>query len=177
MECAIITTYRCNARCGMCNIWGHPTRISEEFDPQILEKIPAGIQRLNITGGEPMLRADIRDIVRILDRKTRRLEISTNGFFTDRIVAIAREYPRITVRVSVEGLPEANDRLRGIKNGFDHAMRTLLRLKHLGVHDIGFAMTVSGENCRDLLDLYTLAASMDIEFANAVVHSSFYFHK
>jgi Fe-coproporphyrin III synthase len=161
----------------MCHVWNHPTRTAEEFDPKILQKIPAGMRRLNITGGEPMLRADIRDIVRILDSKTTRLEISTNGYFTDRLVEIAREFPRITVRVSVEGLPEANDRLRGLKNGFDHALRTLLRLKHLGLEDIGFAMTVSGENCRDLLDLYMLAASLDVEFANAVVHNSFYFHK
>jgi MoaA/NifB/PqqE/SkfB family radical SAM enzyme len=81
------------------------------------------------------------------------------------------------IRVSVEGLPELNDRLRGLEHGFDHALRTILRLRKLGVEDIGFAMTVSGENCRDLLDLYTLAAAMDLELANAVVHNSFYFHK
>jgi MoaA/NifB/PqqE/SkfB family radical SAM enzyme len=56
-------------------------------------------------------------------------------------------------------------------------MRTILRLKSLGIRDIGFAMTISGDNCRDLVDVYTLAASMDLEFANAVVHNSFYFHK
>lgn len=177
MECAIITTYRCNARCSMCYSWAHPTKISVEFKPEILEKIPAGMKRLNITGGEPMLRKDIREIVRILDKKSHRLEISTNGYFYDRIEAIAREFPNITVRVSVEGLPALNDSLRGIKNGFDRAMRTILRLKLLGVKDIGFAMTISGENCRDLLDLYTLVASMDVEFANAVVHNSFYFFK
>jgi sulfatase maturation enzyme AslB (radical SAM superfamily) len=38
-------------------------------------------------------------------------------------------------------------------------------------------MTISGENCHDLLDLYTLVTAMGIEFANAVVHNSFYFHK
>ena len=177
MECAIITTYRCNARCGMCDIWKNPSKASEEFKPEILEKIPAGMQRLNITGGEALLRKDIAEIVRILDKKTNRLEISTNGYYFDRIEAIAKEFPDITIRVSVEGLPALNDRLRGIQNGFDHAMRTVLRLKELGIKDIGFAMTISGENCYDLLELYTLVASMDIEFANAVVHNSFYFHK
>ncbi|NLI80106.1 MAG: radical SAM protein [Deltaproteobacteria bacterium] len=177
MECAIITTYRCNARCGMCHTWKHPSKSSEEFKPEILRKIPGGMKRLNITGGEPMLREDIRDIVRILDQKTRRLEISTNGYFYDRIEALAREFPNITFRASVEGLPALNDELRGMKRGFDRALRTILRLKSLGVKDIGFAMTISGENCRDLLDLYTLAASMGVELANAVVHNSFYFHK
>jgi MoaA/NifB/PqqE/SkfB family radical SAM enzyme len=177
MECAIITTYRCNAKCGMCYSWKNPSKASEEFDPVILEKIPAGMQRLNITGGEPLLRQDLAEIVRILDKKTNRLEISTNGYFVDRILAIARRFPRLTIRVSIEGLPATNDRLRGLKDGFDHALRTVLRLKNLGIEDVGFAMTVSGENCRDLLDVYTLVASMEVELANAVVHNSFYFHK
>jgi MoaA/NifB/PqqE/SkfB family radical SAM enzyme len=177
MECAVITTYRCNARCRMCNSWENPTKPSEEFDPEILGKIPAGMKRLNITGGEPMLRNDIRRIVEILDRKTGRLEISTNGYFHDRIVGIAESFPDITVRVSIEGLPALNDSLRGLEDGFDRALRTILRLKKMGTRDIGFAMTISGDNCRDLLDLYTLVAGLDVEFANAVVHNSFYFFK
>jgi len=177
MECAIITTYRCNARCGMCHTWKNPSRASEEFDPKILEKIPGGMQRLNITGGEPTLRKDIFDIVRILDKKTERLEISTNGYFYDKVVAIAREFPKITVRVSLEGLPAQNDELRGLQDGFDRGLRCILRLKRLGVQDIGFAMTISGQNCQDLIDLYDLASQMDVELANAIVHNSFYFHK
>ncbi|MCE5333269.1 MAG: radical SAM protein [Desulfobacteraceae bacterium] len=177
MECAVITTYRCNARCGMCHTWKYPTEPAEEFEPAILEKLPAGMQRLNITGGEPMLREDIREIVRILDRKTNRLEVSTNGFFYDKVLDIAGDYPGICIRVSVEGLPYRNNRLRGLQDGFGRALRLLLRLKQMGVRDIGFAMTISGENCADLMDLYHLAALMDVELANAVVHNSFYFHK
>ena len=161
----------------MCNTWQHPSKSSEEFDPEILKKIPGSMQRLNITGGEPMLRKDIKDIIRILDTKTNRLEISTNGYFYKKILAIADEFCDITIRVSVEGLPATNDKLRGIKNGFTHALRAILRLKNMGIKDVGFAMTISGENCRDLLDVYSLASNMDIELANAVVHNSFYFHK
>ncbi len=161
----------------MCLAWANPSKAEEEFDPGILEKIPGGMKRLNITGGEPLLRRDIMDIVRILNTKSHRLEISTNGYYYKKLEAIAKEFPGITVRVSIEGLPELNDRLRGLKNGFDHALRSILRLKRLGLKDIGFAMTISGDNIHDLLDLYTLVAAMDIEFANAVVHNSFYFFK
>jgi Fe-coproporphyrin III synthase len=161
----------------MCGAWQNPSAASEEFDPEILRKIPPGMKRLNITGGEPLLRKDLMRIVEILDAKTNRLEISTNGYLSDRLEEIARRFPRLTVRISVEGLPATNDALRGLKDGFDHAMRSLLRLQRLGLRDIGFAMTISGENCRDLLDIYSLAASMDVELANAVVHNSFYFFK
>jgi MoaA/NifB/PqqE/SkfB family radical SAM enzyme len=177
MECAVITTYRCNARCQMCNIWQHPTRSLEEFSPEILESLPAGMKRLNITGGEPTIRDDLSDIVRILDKKTNRLEISTNGYFTDRLVGIAQQFPHITVRVSVEGLPKRNDELRGIRNGFDRALRSILRLKDLGIEDIGFAMVISDRNAPDLLDLYRLASGLGVEFSTSTLHNSFYFHK
>jgi len=177
MECAVITTYRCNARCQMCHAWQNPSRAEEEVTPEIIDKIPSGHKRLNITGGEPSLRKDLEDIVSVLDKKTHRLEISTNGYFTDRIVNIAKKYPNITVRVSVEGLPKLNDEVRGIKDGFDHALRTILRLKELGIKDIGFGIVISDQNVKDLMDLYHLMASMDLEFSNSTMHNSFYFFK
>jgi Fe-coproporphyrin III synthase len=161
----------------MCNTWQYPSKRSEEFSPEILEKLPGGMARLNITGGEPMLRQDILDIVRILDKKTGRLEISTNGYFDDRIVKVAEQFPNITIRVSVEGLPRLNDEVRGIKDGFDHALHAIMRLKEMGIRDIGFAVVISDRNCVDLLDLYRLCAGLDVELSNATMHNSFYFHK
>jgi Fe-coproporphyrin III synthase len=177
MECAVIVTYRCNARCHMCNTWQHPSRRAEEFDPAILEKLPGGMTRLNITGGEPLLRNDIEDIVRILDKKTKRLEISTNGYFSERIIRLCEKFPNLTIRVSLEGLPGLNDQLRGIKNGFDRGLRTVLRLKEMGQRDIGFCAVISDRNCADLLDLYHLSAGLGVEFGGATLHNSFYFHK
>lgn len=177
MECSVITTYRCNARCRMCNTWDFPSKSAEEFKPEILEKLPARLSRMNITGGEPALRADLLEIVRILDKRTSHLEISTNGFFTDRLVEVAAAYPHLTFRMSVEGLPKLNDELRGIKDGFDHALRTLLELKHLGVCNIGLAIVISQNNIHDLLNLYELVAGLGVEFAQATMHNSFYFHK
>jgi len=177
MEYSVITTYRCNAHCQMCNIWRNPSRIEEEITLEIIDKLPAGQKQVNITGGEPMLRRDIEDIVAVLHKKTSRLLIISNGYFTDKIINIARNFPDITVRISVEGLPKLNDEIRGIKNGFDHALRTVLRLKALGLKDIGFAITVSDRNIEDLLDLYHLSAGMDLEFTTSAKHNSFYFFK
>ena len=177
MDAAVIVTYRCNARCVMCNTWQHPTRTEDEFSPDLLRKLPDGMGRVNITGGEPTLRADLADIVDILAPKARRLEISTNGFFTDRLVEVATRHPKLTIRISLEGLPQVNDRVRGIKNGFDHALRTFIRLREVGVKDLGFAVTIQDENADDLLDLYALVSELDAEFAQAVPHNSYYFHK
>ena len=176
MEGIVGLTYRCNAKCVMCNTWQHPTKPEEEIKPVHLEKLPP-MQFTNITGGEPFLRNDIDEIVHVVRKKTKRLVISTNGFFTDRILEVAKKNTNIGIRISIEGLPKANDELRGINDGFDKGMRTLVELHHLGLKDIGFGITVSDRNAKDLLELFKLANAMKLEFATAVVHNSYYFHK
>jgi Fe-coproporphyrin III synthase len=178
MEACVIVTYRCNSRCTMCHTWQHPSKQGDEFEPSLVKRIPSGLRFINITGGEPFLREDLVEIVESALLKTPRLVISTNGYFTDRILALAGRYGnRIGVRISMEGLPAANDELRGIKDGFDHGLRTLLGLYDMGMKDIGFGITVSDRNAKDMVGLYRLAKAMHLEFATAVTHNSFYFHK
>ncbi len=161
----------------MCNTWNHPTKKEEEFLPELVNKIPAGLKHLNITGGEPFLRDDIEQIIKIALKKTERLIISTNGFFTKKIVKMAKIYGnKIGFRISIEGLPAANDELRGLKNGFDHGLRSLVTLHSMGIKDIGFGITVSDRNAKDMIELYRLADAMGMEFATATIHNSFYFH-
>ncbi|MFH1422644.1 MAG: radical SAM protein [Planctomycetota bacterium] len=176
MEGIVCVTYRCNAKCHMCNIWQYPTKPQEEIMPDIAEKIPF-LKFVNITGGEPFIRDDIEEFVIRLKQKAERVVISTNGFFTDRVINLAKKHRDIGIRISLEGLPKANDELRGIKDGFDRGLRTLLELKHMGMKDIGFGITVSDKNAKDLLELYKLAVAMKVEFATAAVHNTFYFHK
>lgn len=178
MEACLIVTYRCNAKCYMCNTWQYPSKKAEEFSPDLIKKIPDGLDFINITGGEPFLREDLTQIVKVALAKTKRLVISTNGYFTQRIIRMAEIFgDRIGIRISIEGLPAANDELRGIKNGFDHGLRTLVTLRSMGIKDIGFGITVSDRNAKDVIELYRLADSMGLEFATAVTHNSFYFHK
>jgi MoaA/NifB/PqqE/SkfB family radical SAM enzyme len=173
---SVITTYRCNYRCHMCNIWESPTKKTEEIAAEDLAKLPH-TAAINVTGGEPFLRDDIADLLAVLRGKTDRLVVSTNGYFTDRIVRVAQQAPWIGVRISLEGLPAANDELRGVKDGFEHAIRTLTELSQAGLKDIGFGITLSDRNAESLVPLYHLAKMMKLEFATAAVHNSFYFHK
>jgi MoaA/NifB/PqqE/SkfB family radical SAM enzyme len=178
MEACLIVTYRCNAKCYMCNTWRHPSRKEEEYSARLVDRLPEGVKFINITGGEPFLRTDIEEIIEKALAKTQRLVISTNGYFTDRIMSAAKRFGnRIGVRISIEGLPAANDELRGIKNGFDHGIRTLTMLHGMGLKDIGFGITVSDRNAGDMIELYRLAEAIGLEFATATTHNSFYFHK
>lgn len=176
MDGSIIVTYRCPMRCKMCNIWNNPTKPSEEFKPELLKKLPR-MHSVNITGGEPFVREDIEEIVKILLTKTDRIVFSTSGYFSDRIIALAKKYPTIGYRISIEGLSCKNDELRGRQGGFDKGLSTLLELRRLGIKDIGFGITVSNNNSADMLNLYELNKNLKMQFATASFHNSFYFHK
>ena len=176
MEGLIGITYRCNAKCAMCHIWKHPTKKEEEITIEDIEKLP-NMEFTNITGGEPFVREDIEEIVKVIRKKSKRIVISTNGFFIDRIIKLAAKYRDVGIRISIEGLPKANDELRGIKDGFDRGLRTLLELYRMDLKDIGFGITVSDTNAKDMMELYELSKALNLEFATAAVHNTYYFHK
>lgn len=177
MEGCIAITNRCNARCQVCNIWRYPTKPGEEIQPKHLENLPQGIRFINLTGGEPFLRDDVEEFLNVLKKKVKRIIISTNGYFTDKIVKLVKKHPDVGIRISIDGLPSIHDELRGIKDGFDLGLRTLLDLHRLGLKDIGFGFTVSDKNVLDMIELYEMAKMMNLEFATAAVHNVYYFHK
>lgn len=175
-DASIILTYRCPMRCQMCNIWQNPTDPREEIKASDLVSLPR-LKFINVTGGEPFIRTDIDEIVKELYRHTDRIVISTSGYFEDRVIELAKKFPNIGIRISIEGLSQKNDELRGRPGGFDRGLRTLLKLKEMGVKDIGFGCTVSNHNSKDMLSLYQLSKSLGMEFATAAFHNSYYFHK
>ena len=172
----VIVTYRCNAKCNMCNVWHNPTKPSEEITLDEIKKLPE-MAFTNITGGEPFIREDIPDIVRELYKKSDRIVISTNGYFTDRIISLCKEFPKVGIRISIEGMQQTNDAIRRIPDGFERGYETLKTLVDMGHPDVGFGMTVQDMNCEDLVPLYELSDKMGMEFATATLHNSFYFHK
>jgi len=176
LEASIITTYRCTNKCQMCHTWKFPTQPEEEFRPALLKKLPQ-LSFCNITGGEPFLRDDVEEMISILRKKARRIVVSTNGFYVEKIYDLAKMYKDIGIRISMEGLAVTNAELRGVKDGFERGLKTLSKLKSWGLKDIGFAITVSDKNAEDLLPMYRLSEAMGMEFATAAVHNSYYFHK
>ena len=177
MDITVISTYRCNSRCSTCNIWMHPTRPADEIGIDIMAKLPNGIDNLNITGGEPTIRADLAEIVDVLYPKARKLEISSNGLHPQRLEPIIKKYPDIKIRFSLEGTAPVSDRIRGEVNGFQIKVAGLQRLKELGGCDLGFAATIQDDNMSDLPYLYDLTQKMGVELATSSLHNGFQFHK
>ena len=170
----VIVTYRCNAKCTMCNRYKVPSKPEEEITVETIRKLPE-MYFTNITGGEPFIREDLKDIVRELYKKSDRIVISTNGFFTDRIVDLCKEFPQIGIRISIEGLEQTNNEIRGLEDGFNRGYTTLKTLVDMGMKDVGFGMTVQDKNAPDLVPLYDISDELGMEFATASLHNSFYF--
>lgn len=160
----------------MCDCWKDPSKPDEELKLETIKKLPEMVFT-NITGGEPFVRQDIGDIVEELYKKTNRIVISTNGYFTDRILELCEKYPQIGIRISIEGMQESNDKIRGIPDGFNRGYGTLRRLVENGHPDVGFGMTVQEINADDLIKLYSISNDLGMEFATATLHNSFYFRK
>ena len=170
----VIVTYRCNAKCTMCNRYKAPSKPEEEISIETIKKLPE-MYFTNITGGEPFIRDDLKDIVRELLKKSDRIVISTNGFFTDRIVELCKEFPQVGIRISIEGLEKTNNEIRGLDDGFNRGYTTLKKLVEMGMKDVGFGMTVQDRNAADLVPLYNISDELGMEFATASLHNSFYF--
>jgi MoaA/NifB/PqqE/SkfB family radical SAM enzyme len=158
----------------MCRIWCHQTAAASEITPKALEKLPK-MFFTNVGGGETFLRDDLDDVVRVLRPKTKRMVLSTNGQMTRRIVRFAESFPDVGIRISIDGLAETHDQIRGVQGSFRNAYRTLLSLGEMGHEDSGIAMTLQDANFADLIPLYRLAKSLRVEFATGLVQNASYF--
>ncbi len=160
----------------MCDCFKDPSDPKDEITLDDIKKLPE-MAFTNITGGEPFVRQDIPEIVEELYKKSDRIVISTNGFFTQRIIDLCKKFPKVGIRISIEGLQETNDKIRGIPDGFNRGYNTLKKLVEMGHPDVGFGMTVQDMNCEDLVPLYNISNELNMEFATATLHNSFYFRK
>ena len=149
LNVTVIVTYRCNARCTMCNRYKAPSRPDEEISIETIKKLPK-MYFTNITGGEPFIREDLPEIVRELYKKSDIIVISTNGFFTDRIIKLCEEFPNVGIRISIEGLEQTNNEIRGLNDGFNRGYSTLKKVLQIKQPEVGFLMTVLDKTAKDL---------------------------
>jgi MoaA/NifB/PqqE/SkfB family radical SAM enzyme len=168
----LAVTYRCNSRCDTCDIWKKDA--SSEIAAEDFRRLPDGLRNVNISGGEPFLRDDLVDIVRVLREKYPKasLVISTNGLTPERIEREIRKMGRVGVRVSIDAVGTLDDEVRGVRGAFDLAVDTVDRLLALGIKDLGISSTISQRTVGSLKKLREMSESRGIEFVVNLVHSS-----
>lgn len=129
-----IVTFSCNARCIMCDSWRKPSPDDLSLDE--IDRIFAQLPRLDavrLSGGEPFARKDLPEIARLAQQHLRpaMLHVTTNGFLTDRIAVFCERRDRATplmLLVSIDGMKDKHDRVRGRSTAWDAATRTLREL-------------------------------------------------
>lgn len=181
-EAFVAVTYRCNSRCSMCNIWRNTEH--SEMGPEHYAKLPESLRTINITGGEPFLREDLVEVVQKIHSRVpgARFVFSTNGLMTDKILSdlqsIRRFHPKIAVGVSIDGIKETHDRIRGVPGLFDKAMATLSGLRTQGYDDLRIAMTLQQQNVGEVRKVYDMSRQSGVQFTITLAHNSdIYFMK
>ena len=154
-----IVTKRCYSRCVYCDIWkikDTPGGLDGELSLDEVQAIAAAnpyLQWIDFTGGEPTDRPDFPQVVQAFARACPDLllvHFPTNGIATKRVEQMASEIQqtvraRLVVSVSIDGPPELNDRLRGVRNDFEHAVDTFAAVRRLLGPDNAFiGMTLHG---------------------------------
>ncbi len=187
----IAVNAHCNSKCTFCGIWKHDRAqaLKEEWTLDELEShllgsaALQGVWDIGLTGGEPFLRQDLAAVCRSLYRHMPRAGIGlvTNGLLPERISETAAEIARsnpgraLSVAVSLDGLEETHDRVRGVPGNFSRALKTVEALKSRapGV-EVGFSHTVTPTNGQDSLGCYELARKMGVGFFYRLAHESPY---
>jgi MoaA/NifB/PqqE/SkfB family radical SAM enzyme len=163
----------------MCSIW----QIKEHHDvqPQTYARLPLTLNDVNISGGEPFLRKDLADIVATVHARLphARMVVSTNAFLGESILPRALELreikPDIGFGISVDGVGEMHDFVRGIPGGFEKILTVVKGLKAAGVTNLRIAYTLTTENADHMIKVYDLAKELDVQFTMQVSHDSEFF--
>lgn len=179
IDAVIAVTYRCQARCQMCSIW--QIREHNDLPPEAYRKIPDTLHDVNISGGEPFLRKDLAEIVSVVHERVprARMVVSTNALMGEAVLPRALELreinPKIGFGVSIDGVGEMHDHVRGIPGGFDKSISVVKGLRDAGVDNLRIAYTLTADNPDHMIRVYELSRELGVQFTMQVSHDSDFF--
>ena len=177
----VFVNWACNLSCRECWLYGDSSdenawleevkreQITLELWNSLLDEVASGVKApsVSIMGGEPLMHAQILDLVR--EAKTRvpglTLDMSTNGTLLPRFAPQLVEAGIDTVYVSLDGpTPEINNPIRGRKS-YERAVAGLQALQEAsrdGGPRIALNFTLTGMNYTTLPDMVRLAESLGV---------------
>ncbi len=156
---------RCNLTCKHCYATSadkhFPGELNTEEAYRVMDELKDfSVPVLILSGGEPLMRADIFDISRRAKEQGFYVGLSTNGTLIDKnnireIADIGYNY----VGISIDGTRETHDRFRRKQGAYDEALRGIRLCRDAGIK-VGLRFTLTQDNQQDLPELLEL---MDIE--------------
>jgi MoaA/NifB/PqqE/SkfB family radical SAM enzyme len=133
-------TYRCQLRCAHCSAVRHIRRNERELNTKeakrvIDESLDMGVAVVTFTGGEPLMREDIFDLISHVDKRKAITLLFTNGFLlTDDVLNKLKEAGLYSLFVSLDSVdPDEHDTLRGRLGVFRAAVEGIERALNKGM--------------------------------------------
>ena len=167
VELQIELTQRCNYNCGFCfnqNVQGPGKELGLEQVKKVVDKAgEAGIERVRFTGGEPLLRDDIFQILEYAKGKGLYVLLNTNASLVDAEAAAKIEESVDNVLVSLHAFDKASEaKLSGGKGAFDKKIAAIKLLT--GKNILPRAGTIlSKENIENLEKFHELVLTLGLK--------------
>jgi len=159
-------TRACNLACRHCRAAATsrvpPGELSTDEAFALLDHVASFAKpTIILTGGEPLLRADLFDIARRATRLGLRAVAATNGALLDEATArrlLEAGVSRISVSIDGKDAP-SHDALRGVPGAFDASLGGIAAARAAGL-EFQLNTTVTTDNADDLPAIYELARSL-----------------
>jgi len=171
-------TENCQARCISCDYWKSrwPDAINTDQAVDLVNQIgAAGIRSLRLTGGEPLLRSDLFKILRSADTSSfRRIILQTNGLLIKRLHNEINGSPITNISVSLDGLKQTNDQIRGIQGYYDLALEGIQLLRD---KQVAFSVTLNRLSAGEFGEFQEVARRVGAGIEFNILSRSLYFLK
>jgi len=161
-------TKSCNLRCIHCyanaELSNKEDKINYTQALSIIDDLAEfGVPVILFSGGEPLLRSDIIQLIEYTTKKGIRAVLSTNGTLINKDIAIRLKDAGISyVGISLDGLENINDYFRGIKGAFNSAMKGIANCKNIGIK-VGLRFTINRFNANEIPNIFDLVEKEDID--------------
>ena len=162
-------TLKCNLKCAHCYINAKETKLPDELNTDgakmlLHQIIEVSRPLLILSGGEPLLRKDIYEIIRYGADRGLRMGMGSNGVLIDDEVARRLEDAGMgTVAISLDStIPERHDEFRGVKGCWEHAVNAIKALKKSRIQ-VQVNSTVTQQNYDEVDDIMALAEDLCVE--------------
>lgn len=166
----LYVTNKCNLKCGHCFYGKYLNKdIDKELTLGEIKLFASSLRykllSLTLTGGEPFLRHDLVSICETLSElnKAQMVTIATNGFLPEVIEKTIKKILQnvgfnVNLQVSLDGLEETHDKIRGVKDSFRRAVDTIYRCKRFkkkfpNLNILSVSTTISNLNYKEIEQL------------------------
>ena len=169
-------TYRCNLACKYCGIWSYKIKemTTKETRRAIKEFADIGNFHWVFTGGEPLLREDIGELINYLKDFGIAVTLTTNGTLLRKRIEEVKNVDYLVV--SLDGPKKINDEVRG-KGVFDKVIDGVKEARKRGI-EVVLNATLSRKNIENnfygIRKLIEIAKKLDAKLNFSVIYKDLY---